>query len=203
MDVVVGSRVVRFGAIWGHPRLRCRVIAARCSDDRDRILFAVCRLLDALVDVLMVCSGDEGVDAVYTTKLKTKLEAVLNDSAANDLFAVNMVCAGVRHGRGQSVYIIDVTPGACVTVNARTLLHLVGGVRQASCAAPSDGQGQRQERPHANDDCVCERYDRAGVSAVVARPVCGFVRDQVACKCSEGVPRTATEKVVRVFSYSS
>ena len=61
------------------------------SDDRDRALFAVCSLLDAMVDVLMVCSGDEGVDADVKDELITLLDTIMNDSDSDDLYATNMV----------------------------------------------------------------------------------------------------------------
>ena len=69
------------------------------SDARDRLLYALCRMLDALVDVVAAVARSrggalEGVDASVRDDVFTKLSGLLSGTAdANDLFAMSMVSA--------------------------------------------------------------------------------------------------------------
>ena len=76
-----------------HHRLLLSWWHALCySDARDKVLYALGRLLDSLVDVLTMSSGDEGIDVTirdeFTAKLGTLLKGAVDDE---DLFASRTV----------------------------------------------------------------------------------------------------------------
>ena len=64
----------------------------RDSDARDRLLVALSRLLDSMVDVLALGASTEGVDAALREELTAKLSGLLGGSDdERDLFAVYTV----------------------------------------------------------------------------------------------------------------
>ena len=78
---------------------RRRIAVARCSveyhsEARDRLLHALGRLLDSLVDVLAIPSSSEGVENTVREELTSKIANLLKGSADDDdLFASRTVRA--------------------------------------------------------------------------------------------------------------
>ena len=66
----------------------------RCfgSDSRDKLLFALSRLLDSLVDVLATLPGSDGIENTMRDELTAKLGGLLKGSADDeDMFASRTV----------------------------------------------------------------------------------------------------------------
>ena len=62
------------------------------SDARDRLLYALGRLLDGLVDVLTIGASTEGVDASLRDDLTAQLASLINGSDdERDVFAMYTV----------------------------------------------------------------------------------------------------------------
>ena len=64
------------------------------SDARDKLLYALGRLVDSLVDVLLTPSSKEGVGSTIRQALISQLGELLNSSAdEDDVYASRMVRA--------------------------------------------------------------------------------------------------------------